>query len=351
MAICSKKLTKATNESIVRVTAPAKVKVSASSNRRVGHSSESLIDYQKPFKTIEEQCQLLESRGLVIENRDFAKTALEEINYYRLEGYWYSFYDKKKPAHVFVPGITFETIYKQYCFDQKLRSIIFDAISPIEVAFRTQFAYELGNAFGAFPFEKCNFRFDSESDWIESYQRLLNDVKTNAKENFVKHHIETYNQELLPIWAMVEIMSLGELSVWFDKRLQGKIKKKIASRFNVPSSIFTSWIRCISLVRNICAHHARLWNRIMPFTIIIPTKQIDKRYEGFFAFSDEYQSEKKIYNSLISIRYLLDSLSCNEIKSCFLKNISSLVADYGINEKMMGINTGKPIEEISNKLE
>lgn len=89
----------------------------------------------------------------------------------------------------------------------------------------------------------------------------------------------------------------------------------------------------------------------MPFTIIIPTKQIDKRYEGFFAFPDEYQSEKKIYNSLISIRYLLDSLCCNEIKSCFLKNISSLVADYGINEKMMGINTGKPIEEISNKLE
>ena len=92
---CSKNLTKNETHSNVQLIAPAKVKVSTSSNRRVSHTSNHLINYSKPFLPFEEQCQLLESRGLVVEDHVFAKTALEEINYYRLEGYWYSFYDKK----------------------------------------------------------------------------------------------------------------------------------------------------------------------------------------------------------------------------------------------------------------
>ena len=347
---CSANLTKRTNESNIQVIAPAKVKTSVSSNRRVGHLNNPQKNYQKPFKTIDEQIALLKERGLIVVDEDFAKRVLSEINYYRLEGYWFSFYDTTKPSHTFFNGTEFKTIYRHYCFDQKLRTSVFHAISSIEIALKTQFAYELGRVYGPFPFVKENFRFKFESDWIESYNKLLKDMKNNSKELFVKHHLETYKEKLLPIWGMVEIMSFGEISTWFDKQLSDNIKKKISNRFSVQMNVFTSWIRCISLVRNICAHHARLWNKILPIKIMIPSKMIKNQYQDLFMLADEYQSEKRIYNVLLTIQYLLDEIQCDMAKGEFLLHVKKLIDEYDIDEKRMGIDNGRSLNMAIQKI-
>lgn len=126
-----------------------------------------------------------------------------------------------------------------------------------------------------------------------------------SKEEFVAHFKETYKEELPPVWMMVELMSLGELSVWYDKHLKESLKKKIAKHFGVSAKIFTSWIRTIALVRNTCAHQARLWNRIFTISLMAPQKLEDQKYTELFAAADENASHKRLYNILLIIAYLL----------------------------------------------
>ena len=324
----------------IQVTAPAKARASASSNRRVSQnlSQTALKSYKKPFLTYEQQLQVLIDRGLIINDYDFALKVLKEVNYYRLEGYWYSYYcNSSKEIHTFYPGTTFEDIWRQYCFDKEIRSLVFKAISAIEIAFRTQFAYELGKAYGPFPFKKENFKFGSVAEWKKSRKKLKEDIDS-SKEKFVQHHKDTYKEKLLPIWAMVEIMSFGEISVWYDKHLKDSIKNHIAKHFGLPMNIFTSWIRNLSLVRNICAHHSRLWNKILPIALSIPTSSVSQNQNFLFATkADGHVLHKRLYNSLLAIQYLLEKIDCDSEDKTFLQQISEIVTKYRIDEKRMGV--------------
>ena len=340
----------------IQATAPAKARASASSNRRVSQnlSQVQLKRFQKPFLTFEQQLNILIQRGLIINDKDFALKALKEVNYYRLEGYWYSYYcNTPGNPHTFYPGTTFEDIWRQYCFDKELRSLVFNAISTIEIAFRTQFAYELGKVYGAFPFKKKNFKFASIAEWNKSRRKLKQDIDS-SKEKFVQHHKDTYKEKLLPIWAMVEIMSFGELSVWYDKHLKDSIKNQIAKHFGLPMHIFTSWVRNLSLVRNICAHHSRLWNKILPIELIVPTNVASMKQNVFFALkTDGHALHKRIYNSLLAIQYLLEKIDCDPADKTFLQQVSNLVVKYSIDEKRMGIPVGRlgSLNHIANALQ
>jgi abortive infection bacteriophage resistance protein len=41
----------------------------------------------------------------------------------------------------------------------------------------------------------------------------------------------------------------------------GEDRKAIAHNFSIDESVLKSWLHCLTYVRNICAHHSRLWNR------------------------------------------------------------------------------------------
>ena len=304
--------------------------------------------FQKPPLTLEDQVSLLKDRGLLIDNDDDAVRLLSNVNYYHLEGYWYPFYDKEKEAHVFYENIHLDQIISHYEFDRELKSIVFSGISRIEVAFRTQFAYWIAMEYGAFPFKKENFNFRSESEWAKSYQRLVGDVD-QSKEEFVAHFKEIYKEELPPIWMMVELMSLGELSVWYDKHLKESLKKKIAKHFGVSEKIFTSWIRTIALVRNTCAHQARLWNRIFTISLMTPQKLEDQKYTELFAAADENASHKRLYNILLIIAYLLAKIDETEQSCSILKEIDKLIKRHYINSKRIGIPESVSLDTIEIK--
>ena len=153
--------------------------------------------FQKPPLTLEDQISLLKDRGLLIDNDDDAVRLLSNVNYYHLEGYWYPFYDKEKEAHVFYENIHLDQIISHYEFDWELKSIVFPGLYRIEVAFRTQFAYWIAMEYGAFPFKKENFNFRSESEWANSYQRLMGDVD-QSKEEFVAHSLASTSRRIHP---------------------------------------------------------------------------------------------------------------------------------------------------------
>ena len=109
------------------------------------------IPYNKPPLSISEQIAQLQKRGLVFIDLHKAADLLSHINYFRLEAYWYTFYDNTKSDHVFIHGTSFDFVWKHYCFDRRLRAHITHALERIEVSFRTQFAYHLSKAYGPFP--------------------------------------------------------------------------------------------------------------------------------------------------------------------------------------------------------
>ena len=109
--------------------------------------------FEKPALSIEDQISLLESRGLHVDDRAFAYKVLSNINYYHLEGYWYSFYDKSKPDHHFYDNVNCSQVVRYFEFDNELRMLLFAAISKIELSFRTRFIYEIAMEYGASPFK------------------------------------------------------------------------------------------------------------------------------------------------------------------------------------------------------
>ena len=215
---------------------------------------------------------------------------------------------------------------------------MFSAISKIELSFRTRFIYELALQYGPFPFEKSNFKFKTESSWTKSYEILLNDI-SHSKEDYVTHYLETYEEEIPPIWIMGELMTFGELSTWYDKFFKNPIKKRISLFYGIQPDVLASWLRVLSSIRNICAHHDRLWNKILPFEIMIPKHITDTRFIGLFAEQDkETLNSKRIYNALLAIQYLLNQIDFQNKENIFFQDISILMEKYHIeNYKRMGI--------------
>lgn len=84
--------------------------------------------YGKIAIDVSEQIDLLESRGMVITDRDKAQEVLLDIGYYRLGFYWFPFEktypNKNRRTHQFREGTNFDYIVKLYYFDFNLRNIL-----------------------------------------------------------------------------------------------------------------------------------------------------------------------------------------------------------------------------------
>ncbi len=108
----------------------------------------------KPWKSLDEQLAILQSRGMLIDNIDSARSYLERIGYYRLSGYWYPMRSSKLIGEnnqitiaiqdSFIEGSHFEDVVKLYVFDKKLRLLLLDALERIETSLRVEIAHLLG---------------------------------------------------------------------------------------------------------------------------------------------------------------------------------------------------------------
>ncbi|MBJ7553768.1 Abi family protein [Marinomonas spartinae] len=237
------------------------------------------MKYQKPWKSFEEQLQLLKVRGMKIGEPNQARSYLERIGYYRLSAYWYPFRTFQletnkqnnklilKAQDEFHPNTHFLDVVNLYLFDKSLRLSLTDALERIEIALRVDMAYLLGTK-DAFAYRDktrfhptfANKKFRGKpafETWQEKYSGLLK----RSKEDFVKHFHRRYPGEDLPIWIAIEIWDFGAMSQLFSM-MQTKDQTQIAQKYGVQDfSVFASWLRSLNYLRNIVAHHSRLWNR------------------------------------------------------------------------------------------
>lgn len=246
--------------------------------------------FTKPAITVTEQLALLKVRGLIIRDEARAAHFLEAVSFFRLSPYMRPLQVPGNPDHAFLPGTGFRQLSQLYDFDRRLRLLVMDALERVEVAVRAAISNHMGPVYGAHWYQqrdlfKNGYDHTRLLSTVESaQQKALQDYRREAdrinrlahaeaarktalkqrraQESYARHYALTYNTPaLMPGWAMLEELSLGELSHLYQGLAKDSDRKAISQRLAVPAPLLDSWLHTLTVVRNICAHHARLWNR------------------------------------------------------------------------------------------
>jgi abortive infection bacteriophage resistance protein len=201
---------------------------------------------------------------------------LRRVSYYRLSGYTHPF-RKIDPENglrqdEFVPGTRFREVAERYRFDEELRAIVFKKISLFEISLRTALAHEHSVRHGPFGYVEDPTCMPGLS--VEKHAAVLAAVqreRSRSSTEFVKHFDAKYGDEhwYMPVWMAAELMSFGTVLTWY-RNSHPAIRQSVATGFRIHDNILVSWIRAVHALRNICAHHARLWNRILGARPVIP---------------------------------------------------------------------------------
>ncbi|RZO83999.1 MAG: Abi family protein [Oceanococcus sp.] len=257
------------------------------------------MKFNKPALNYQQQIALLKQRGMQIADETSAATALARLNYYRLAAYWYPFYDGDPKNHQFRPGTNLDAVLRIYDFDRRLRLRLVDAIERFEVALRTQFAYVLAHTHGAWAYEDPVL-FSDQQKHTGRLGSLDGEIR-RSEESFIKHYLQTYTTpQRPPIWVVCEVMSLGLLSGLFDNLKARKDRQAIAGHFGLDEVVLRSLAHHVTVVRNICAHHGRLWNRQFVVTTKLPKKGPVRVMQAL-----EPAAPRKLYNTLVLIADML----------------------------------------------
>lgn len=234
--------------------------------------------YDKPPQTVDEMIGLLESRGLAVPDHKKAMHYLTYINYYRLSGYGFlfeNFHADGNRSHCFQDGTTFDHLLAAYVFDRHLRLLVLDAIERIEVGFRTVMVYHLSHAYlnGHWYLDPQVFKSDfRHAQWIGNirFQTGLdaaqNTDRHQSREPFISHYYASYDDpELPPSWMLTEVLSLGTWSKVYASLRVSKDRKRIARVFDLSPATLESWMHSLTYLRNLCAHHSRVYGRKLAF--------------------------------------------------------------------------------------
>lgn len=289
------------------------------------------MNYSKQALSFVDQVTMLKSRWLTIQDDNLAIEYLKSISYFRLVGYLRPM-EADKINHIYKKGSSFENALSLYKFDTTLRSIVFKAIQDIEIAMRTKIIHYFSLTSGPFWFmeKKC-------ADKPGLFAKNLNNIDeevVRSKEEFIKEHFQKYSYPTLPpAWKTLEVLSFGTLSKLYLNYSDKKTKKIIARELGLPQHVFLeSWMRSLAVLRNFCAHHARLWNRNFPFQ-----PQMPQRLSGKWVNTSGLQLTK-IYPQLCVLAYLLNQFQ----NSCsFTNDLKELLAKYSnVDTAAMGFPKG-----------
>ncbi|ANV92042.1 Abi family protein [Picosynechococcus sp. PCC 8807] len=272
------------------------------------------MQYNKPPLTFQEQINLLQSRGLIIKDLDFAEQTLQRISYYRLSAYLHFFQEIDSSDHQYVPDATFEAVLNLYKFDKSLRMLIFNATESIEVAVRTQMIYHYSHDYDPHWYLNKSLFYDTgkHQELIDSITQYCQSKKV---EEFIGHYRNKYTNPLLPpSYMALEIIAFGQLSRMYTNLLPSKTRQKIHTHFQLPNKFFISWLRSLSHIRNICAHHSRLWNIQLGESPKLPDRLKGKWLSREVLEDINQRNSRKIFTGLCCIQYLLEGIYKVKIK-------------------------------------
>lgn len=278
-----------------------------------------LPPYTKPHLSFADQLALLMQRGLGVTDQAKATHHLQRIGYGRLTPYWQPFQQiVPDPADAtrtvrsdqFRPGAEFRHAVDLYLFDKQLRLLFLDAIERIEVALRVDLAHALGKR------DPWAHRSPAFLDTYRANQQLQGSTRhqgwltkadqsiTRSKDDWVMEFFATYSSPA-PIWMAVEAWDFGTLS-WLLEMAHPNDRFAIAKRYGLLPDTLVSWIRSLAFVRNISAHHARLWN-----AGIINQPQVPKQFEApqMVHIGSDVVRRSRVYGAAAVASYLVKRIN------------------------------------------
>lgn len=246
---------------------------------------------------------LLRDRGMLFGDEAQATHFLSNVSYYRLKGYWWD--QQVDASHNLRDGTYFEGIIARYNFDRHLRLILFDAIERIEIALRTKMIYHLSVSYGGLWYLDSSLFNDPSLHVI-----LIGDLQkefNRSQEVFIKDQRNRFPHDSADAWKIMEVASMGTLSKIY-KNLAPQLPEKAAIAKEMGLNLhkeLSSWLEAITYVRNIIAHHSRLWSRNMVKT---PVERINNPMKEWFNDPLLAVQAKKPFLIISCMLYL-----CNEV--------------------------------------
>ena len=271
--------------------------------------------------TIDEQIRILSERGMNVDI-DLARQWLRSVSYYRLSGYWYPYREQlqsapRTPARAdsFVPGSTFSEVADLYEFDRKLRTLVHDGIERIEIALRTRVGEWIVTHGPLAHQEKNLFRPDFDHrTWLKTARRRIQRAEGNNAA--IRHYADKY--EGYPFWVLAETLDFADISKLYAglpanaqheiSRSFGFIVEPMTLKRKHRKNYYTRdplarWCEQLTVVRNVCAHHGRLFNRNLLPVSTVAFRTIDR-----LSPLPEGQSDK-VFGALLVMGFMLHNIS------------------------------------------
>ncbi|MCT1607543.1 Abi family protein, partial [Nesterenkonia massiliensis] len=225
------------------------------------------------------------------------------VHYYRLSGYWYPFRELTSAGRRddFYPGTRFSDVVALYEFDTRLRAVTFAALTPIELAIRALLGHELGRIDPCVHLDASKLgatarQGDKYSKWVKRYEHERN----QSREDFVLHHEQKYGGRL-PVWVATELLDWGSLTYLYGFAPR-EVQNVVAGECGLSAPQLTKWLKALNLVRNTCAHHGRLFNRVHTITPKLPKVGL---HPDLDAVNTDWS---RTFGQLTLIQFLLDRL-------------------------------------------
>lgn len=210
----------------------------------------------KTFKTIDEQIDILKSKGLGISDYAYAKDVLLRENYFFISGYRHVFLKSPKDR-MFSGGTDFKELYAMFNFDRQIRNIFFKNILIVENNAKSIFSYQLSKKYGIKEKSYLNpSNFDRTSDKVRQVNDLLKKIKRQIRVNGGQHSATMHyinNYGYVPFWVVVKVLSFGLISELYTI-LKREDQKEIAEIYNINVESLLVYLPILANFRNLCAH-------------------------------------------------------------------------------------------------
>lgn len=252
----------------------------------------------KEFKSIDEQIEILKSRGLSVKDENYAKEFLYKNNYYRVSGYSLTL----RNHDVFSKNADFQNIIDIYEFDHELRHILLKYIEIVEVTIKSIYAYEFSKRYG--PTEYLNNTYFTDKD---KHAEIISKAEQQKElrlphEPYLKHFVEDL-KEIIPIWAYVDLFTIANISFLYSIS-EKQLKKDIANEIGITKrgdEVLGSFMHSMTIVRNLCAHGSRLYNRLFE-----QKPWLNKKEKALLIVQSDGIDNAHLYGFIIIMKRLLE---------------------------------------------
>lgn len=287
-------------------------------------------NFGKEYKTSQELVTLLEHRGLTINDRQKAQLYLESIGYYRLSAYMHPLLKTPKSLHQYKTGASFAKVMMLYRFDKKLRMLLFNEIEKIEIAIREAVMNMAAERTGDI-YWLTNSSYFRDQTIFNNSMAMLSKEYERSTEDFIEHFKRTYTEPFPPAWILGELLPMGSVNMYYRNLKDKTLKKQIAKRFGLYAPVLESWLSVLTLTRNACCHHARVWNKVNK---IIPNDMKGMTMPWITIDADK----RRIYYNICIIKYFLNIISPNNDMSDKINRLFEAFPE--IDQKALGFTVG-----------